>query len=179
MTAEQTIAIRRLMEDAVRAAAAANESAFFQSQLAELEAAIAHAEIAAGGGHHGWVGGGTGEIGEGPFSPVYASSSSEDDEEEESKIVTALENCYYQVGGLTYKMTDYTVQENTSGFVALRVAANSATPNASVQVYADFSALQAAQENQAYVITPLYIMSASVITLDMRRTPFIQHTEVF
>ena len=56
MTAEQTIAIRRLMEDAVRAASAANESAFFQAQLAELEAAIAHAEMTTGGGHHGRTG---------------------------------------------------------------------------------------------------------------------------
>ena len=70
MTAEQTIAIRRLVEDAVRAVATANESARYQAQLAELEAAVAHAEMAAGGGHHGMDGGG--EAVPGNFEPEFA-----------------------------------------------------------------------------------------------------------
>ena len=128
MTYEETIEVRRLLEDAVRAVSAANESASCQAQIAELEDSIRRLEIS-GEGHHGWIAGG-GEIGEGPFSPVYegsdGSSGSSSDEEDESKIVTALENCYYQVGGRTYKMADYTVPEGTSGFVALRISANCA-----------------------------------------------------
>lgn len=184
MTYEETIEVRRLLEDAVRAVSAANESASCQAQIAELEDSIRRLEMS-GEGHHGWVAGGGGEIGEGPFSPVYegsdgsSGSSSDDEEEPESKIVTALENCYYQVGGRTYKMADYTVPEGTSGFVALRISANSSTPNPSVQTYADLAALQEAQEDTAYVITPLYIMDAGEITLDMRRMPFIQLAEVF
>ena len=116
-----------------------------------------------------------------PAAHVYddAESSSSSDEGGESQIVVGLTNCYYQVGGRTYHIADYTLPSGSSGFIALRVPANTATPNASVQVYANLSALQAAQANLAYCITPLYIVADSVITLDMRRTPFIQLAEVF
>lgn len=91
MTAEQAIAIRRLIEDAVRAASAANESAFFQAQLAELEAAVAHAEIATGGGHHGQIGGD-----DAPWS--FACTIEEGGEGEEETRTGGWYNCRAQIG---------------------------------------------------------------------------------
>jgi len=91
MTAEQTIAIRRLMEDAVRAASAANESAFFQAQLAELEAAVAYAEMSTGGGHHGIIGGD-----DAPWS--FACTIEEGSEGGEEQRTGGWFNCRAQIG---------------------------------------------------------------------------------
>lgn len=125
----------------------------------------------------GGGGGGLASVGDGPFTPILDTPSSESDDPPQT--VNRLENCYYQIGGRTILMSNWTAPQGTSGLVALRVSADPTSPGASVQVYANLAALQAAQEDTAYVITPLYIMSGSVITLDMRRTPFIQLAEVF
>lgn len=176
MTAEQTIAIRRLMEDAVRAVATANESAQYQAQLAELEAAVAHTEMAAGGGHHGQISTQQTSAGEGPFTPVY--EEPEEDEEEPTYIVTGFTNCYWQNCGKTILMSDQTIP-GANGFIALRAGATPSTAGqATLQCYADLTALQTAQEDVAYFTIPLYLVEDSKITLDMRRMPNVYLAEV-
>lgn len=182
MTAEQTIAIRRLMEDAVRAVATANESAQYQAQLAELEAAVAHAEMAAGGGHHGQISTQQTSAGEGPFTPVYEEpeqgEEEEGDEEEPTYIVTGFTNCYWQNCGKTILMSDQTIP-GANGFIALRAGATPSTAGqATLQCYADLAALQTAQEDVAYFTIPLYLVADSKITLDMRRMPNVYLAEV-
>ena len=166
--------IRRLVEEAVRAASAANESAALQAMIADIDATLANIESSPGG-HHGIVATG-GEIGEGPFTPVY--EEPEEEEEEPTYIVTGFTNCYWQNCGKTVLMGDQTIP-GTNGFIALRAGATPSTAGqATLQCYADLAALQAAQEDMAYFTIPLYLVADGKITLDMRRMPNIYLAEV-
>ena len=76
--------MRSLVEEAVRAARATNESAMMQTMLAELDAAIADRESYVGG-HHGLVDAHQTPVSEGPFTPVY-------EEPEQDEEVTSQED---------------------------------------------------------------------------------------
>lgn len=182
MTAEQTIAIRQLMEDAIRAASAANESAFFQAQLAELEAAIAHAEMATGGGHHGMIAGDDGLPG--PFEPVYGENG-----------VEGFGKGYVQVGGFTVISNPSGGHENPASngqeIVAVKIsvptsASASGSSGVSVELvaYDDDEDLLSAQQSLDYVIYPIYVLAwdeddHSSITMDLRRMPTTGALETF
>ena len=183
MTTEQTIAIRRLMEDAVRAASAANESAFLQAQLSELEAAVAHAEMATSGGHHGMIAGDDGLPG--PFEPVYGESG-----------VGGFGKGYVQVGGFTVISNPSGGHENPASNGQKIVAVKISVPTSSsssggssgisieLVAYNDEAALLSAQQSLDYVIYPIYVLAwdedgHSSITMDLRRMPTTGALETF
>ena len=109
---------------------------------------------------------------DGPFSPIY------DTEGEDPEVVTGFANCYWQNAGVTQHMSDQTIP-GTDGFIALKAGATSATNGtATLYCYANLAALQAAQQDVAYFIVPLYRIVGSKITLDMRRMPVVFTAEV-
>lgn len=124
-------------------------------------------------GGEGGNGGSSIVAADGPFSPIY------DDEGEDPEVVVGFANCYYQVGGFTRLMSDVSGLPVATGFIALRINANSATPGAVLVGFATFAALVEAQANTNYLHVPLYRMANSKISLDMRRMPFMQLAEVF
>lgn len=112
---------------------------------------------------------------DGPFSPVY-----EEDEEtdEPTDVVAGFQNCYWQNGGVTMHMEDQEIP-GTDGFVALKAGATPYTSGtATLECYESFAALQAAQQDVAYFIVPLYRVADSKITLDMRRMPVVFTAEI-
>ena len=117
-------------------------------------------------------GGGGGTVGDGPFYPEYDGSSSS------SPDVRALKACYWQYGGITFKMGDQTMLHG-SGFLCIRACA---TPDkigqASIQLYADMAKLNEAQRDPQYFVIPIYYVMNGRISLDMRRMPIVFATEV-
>ena len=110
---------------------------------------------------------------DGPFSPVY------DTEGEDEEVVTGFQNCYWMNGGMTVHMSGTRSIPGTDGFIALKAGATPSTSGtATLYCYANLAALQAAQRDVAYFIVPLYVVSSSKITLDLRRMPVVYSAEV-
>ena len=82
--------IRRLVEEAVRAASAANESAALQAMIADIDATLANIESSPGG-HHGIIGGD-----DAPWS--FACTIEEGGEGEEETRTGGWYNCRTQIG---------------------------------------------------------------------------------
>ena len=162
MTVEQTIAIRRLIEDAVRAASAANESAQYQAQLAELEAAIAHAEMTTGGGHHGTKA----SPPPGNFEPVFA----EDQSDHKTKLDDVGEG-FCPFGRVFYSTV--TVDSSAKierGYIYLEVVHPVSSSNApTIYVKGDTArpAFDSTNDTSKSLI-PLYYIDGGKITVDYR-----------
>lgn len=124
-------------------------------------------------------GGGGGEppaITPGPFNPLLDAAGE----------LVGFEMCYWQGGGKTYflpgvqQYVGAAVPEGRTGFVALRVRSIfGAIGDASLQGYATFDELQAAQEDMPHFVVPLYYVEADKIKLDLRAIPFAQLTEAY
>ena len=82
--------IRRLVEEAVRAASAANESAALQAMIADIDATLANIESSPGG-HHGIIGGD-----DAPWS--FVCTIEEGGEGEEETRTGGWYNCRAQIG---------------------------------------------------------------------------------
>ena len=112
---------------------------------------------------------------DGPFSPVYATDPQTG---QPTDTVTGFQNCYWQNGGDTFLMSDQSLP-GSSGFVALKTGCTpSSDGTATLECYADLSALQTAQQASDYFIVPLYKIDADKIVLDMRRMPVVYHYEM-
>lgn len=112
----------------------------------------------------------------GPFNPLLDAAGE----------LIGFEMCYWQGGGKTYFLPGVqpyvgaAVPEGRTGFVALRACATFGTlGDATLQGYATFAALQAAQENMEYFVVPLYYVEADKIKLDLRAIPFAQLSEAY
>lgn len=107
---------------------------------------------------------------EGAFAPAEATGGG-----------IKLVNCYYQVGGITHKLADWPVPSNATGIAALKISASSVgdadSSVPSVQVYATDAALLAAQEDEDYMIHPLYILADGAISTDIRNMPVFPEWE--
>lgn len=112
----------------------------------------------------------------GPFNPV----------ENEQKIVTGFKECYFQVGGKTYRIADV---ENFGGadcIVALKIpaTADQSPSDAQLVTYAGlesgaFDDLTSAQDNVAYEIVPLFIIDENRrVSVDLRAIPTFQLEEM-
>ena len=108
--------------------------------------------------------------GDGAFAPVCGG--------DDPDVVTALVNCYYQVGGRTKKLGDYSVSAGMNGVLALRYDATGRTDSASVQTYASTGAMEYEQNDERYVIVPLFVLEDGKVVVDMRRLPHVQVAEV-
>ena len=112
-----------------------------------------------------WVGG------DGAFAPVFG-------DEENPDVVTQLVNCYYQVGGKTKSIGNYSVSSAMNCVLALRYDATQGTDSATIESYASIGAMGHAQNDEKYVIVPLFILQDSKIAVDLRRLPHVQVAEV-
>jgi hypothetical protein len=165
MTYEETIEVRRLLEDAVRAVSAANESASCQAQIAELEDSIRRLEMS-GEGHHGWVAGG-GETPQ-PFDPNF-----EADDETGEIHLGAIGPGYAPWGrkliDVAQPGSDSDVMSATSGRLGLKIThpeSASSLPTAEIIVASGRNTFPQSTDEITYL--PLYDFDNGRITLDLR-----------
>lgn len=78
-----------------------------------------------------------------------------------------LQDCYYNVGGITKQAANQAVPANATGYLCAVFSASGVT----VVVYASLDSIQA--DESKYVV-PLYEMNAGEVVLDMRNAPQIQ-----
>lgn len=78
-----------------------------------------------------------------------------------------LQDCYYNVGGITKQAANQAVPANATGYLCAVFSASGVT----VAVYASLDSIQA--DESKYVV-PLYEMNAGEVLLDMRNAPQIQ-----
>ena len=163
-----------LDEDAVARTAQMADRSFVQAQMDGIRKDLYELQnkIWPGG-----LGGGAVDLA-GAFAPVYAEGEYE---EGAAKPVDKLVNCYYQVGGVTKSIADWTVPADATGIAALKVSASSAgdreLASAQVEIYESDEDLASAQADMNYVIVPLYRLSAGTIAADMRNMPTLPMVE--
>lgn len=105
----------------------------------------------------------------GTFQPFYRSG-----------VLQKFINCYYQVGGFTYRIDDV---ENDfgEGFLCARITAtgDADNPALALVLYETFAEMQEEQKNLNYVIIPLFQMERFDVKVDMRRMPTTGIVECF
>ena len=94
----------------------------------------------------------------------------EDEEGEEGTASTLLQDCYYNVGGITKKENDRPIPGSATGFLCAIFSA----AGVDVQLYPTLGALNTAQADETRYIVPLYEMDDGDVVLDMRNAPQIQ-----
>lgn len=161
-----------LVEDAVARTAQMADRSFVQAQLDGIRKDLYELQ------NKIWPGGSGGTVDlVGAFAPVYAEGEYE---EGAAKPVARLVNCYYQVGGSTRKLSDFSVPSNANGIAALKIDATTVDDRnaAQIQFYELESALETAQADAHYMIIPLYRFSNGCIAADMRNMPTFPMGEV-
>lgn len=97
------------------------------------------------------------------------------EDEESGDIVASFVNPYFDVGGKTYEASVGSVTITGACILALKVNATGSSgvqPGATVEIYANLAALQAAQADRNYYISPLYELEAGGrVSCDFRTGP--------
>lgn len=124
-------------------------------------------------------GGGGGEI---PQTAPGRFEISVSEDEESGEIAATFVNPYYDVGGKTYEASSVSSVTITGACIlALNVNATGSSgtePGATIETYADLSALQSAQADRDYYISPLYELDADgKVVCDFRTGPVISMGE--
>lgn len=123
------------------------------------------------------TGGGGGSMPKGKRDPGrFEISVSED--EESGEIAATFANPYFDVGGKTYEASSVSsVSIAGACIIALKVNATGSSgtePGATIETYANLGALQSAQAELDYYISPLYELDADgKVVCDFRTGPVI------
>lgn len=162
-----------LVEEAVARTAQMADRSFVQAQLDGIRKDLYELQ------NKIWPGGSGGTVDlVGAFAPEFEEGT--EDEPTGERPVARLVNCYYQVGGSTRKLSDFSVPSNANGIAALKIDATTEDDRnaAQIQFYELESALETAQADAHYMIIPLYRFSNGCIAADMRNMPTFPMGEV-
>ena len=170
---EFTSMVAGMVRNAMSAVERRTDDVFLLAQIDDLRAQIYELQ------QKTWPGGSGGTVDlVGAFAPEFEEGT--EDEPTDERPVARLVNCYYQVGGSTRKLSDFSVPSNANGIAALKIDATTEDDRnaAQIQFYALESALETAQADAHYMIIPLYRFSNGCIAADMRNMPTVPMGEV-
>lgn len=109
----------------------------------------------------------------------------EEEEEEEGKPGKAIVNCFYQLGNIMYHAQDFKWEDDFDDGVLLfkrdsRGACSIVCIPFTIKEDGEYDLedLLKEQQNQDYIMRPLYIMTGGSVTLDLRCMPLLQAIEM-